>query len=93
MMSSEDLKSLRRRAPALICVDIQRGFEDEAYWGGNRNNRTAEAICGRIIENGGSLASTFFMCGIPRQIPIPAFMPAIPALPFIRWPCRKRVSR
>lgn len=28
---------------ALILIDIQKGFEDEAYWGGNRNNPDAEA--------------------------------------------------
>ena len=35
--------------PALICVDLQIGFLDEAHWGGNRNNKNAEAVCARII--------------------------------------------
>ncbi len=28
--------------PALILIDIQKGFEDIAYWGGERNNPGAE---------------------------------------------------
>ena len=28
--------------PALILIDIQKGFEDTAYWGGQRNNPDAE---------------------------------------------------
>ncbi|NQX80522.1 MAG: cysteine hydrolase [Flavobacteriaceae bacterium] len=27
---------------ALILIDIQKGFDDEQYWGGNRNNKQAE---------------------------------------------------
>lgn len=41
---------LRKHNPALILVDIQKGFEDENYWGGNRNNKDAEVICGRILR-------------------------------------------
>jgi len=33
---------LREIHPILICVDIQLGFLDEDYWGGNRNNKNAE---------------------------------------------------
>ena len=57
-MTAENPKTSQPR-PALICVDIQRGFEDEAYWGGNRNNRNAEAVCGTSLKNGASLASIF----------------------------------
>ena len=28
--------------PALLLIDIQKGFEDIEYWGGNRNNPQAE---------------------------------------------------
>ena len=59
-MTAENPKSLRSRAPALICVDIQRGFEDEAYWGGNRNNRNAEVVCGVIIEKWRELGLDIF---------------------------------
>ena len=45
----KDMK-ISHQLPVLICVDIQLGFLDEDYWGGNRNNRNAEEICARIIQ-------------------------------------------
>jgi nicotinamidase-related amidase len=42
--------NLRQENPALILIDIQKGFEDEEYWGGNRNNKNAEANAGRILQ-------------------------------------------
>lgn len=41
---------LRDKNPALILIDIQKGFLDENYWGGNRNNKDAEKISGKILE-------------------------------------------
>lgn len=35
---------------ALILIDIQQGFAEEAFWGGNRNNKTAEDVCARILH-------------------------------------------
>lgn len=34
---------------ALLLIDIQQGFDDEAYWGGNRNNTDAEQKCHEIL--------------------------------------------
>lgn len=31
-------------------IDIPKGFLDEAYWGGNRNNRNAEQVSGDILK-------------------------------------------
>lgn len=42
--------NLRSKNPALLLVDIQKGFSDEAYWGGNRNNPNAELLCGKILS-------------------------------------------
>lgn len=36
--------------PALILIDIQKGFLDIAYWGGDRNNITAEYKAGELLE-------------------------------------------
>ncbi|WP_347217191.1 cysteine hydrolase family protein [Chryseobacterium sp.] len=41
---------LRDKKPALLLIDIQKGFLDENYWGGNRNNKDAEKISGKILE-------------------------------------------
>ncbi|CAI9675919.1 hypothetical protein EAVNNN508_03323 [Elizabethkingia anophelis] len=41
---------LREKKPALILIDIQKGFLDEDYWGSNRNNKNAEEIAGTILN-------------------------------------------
>jgi len=40
---------LREKKPALILVDVQKAFLEDDYWGGNRNNKNAEEICGKIL--------------------------------------------
>ncbi|TPN82977.1 cysteine hydrolase family protein [Aquimarina algicola] len=41
--------ALREKKPALLLVDLQKGFLEETYWGGNRNNKNAEEICAKIL--------------------------------------------
>jgi len=36
--------------PALILVDIQKGFENIAYWGGQRNNPEAELRAAALLQ-------------------------------------------
>jgi nicotinamidase-related amidase len=36
--------------PALILVDIQKGMDDIAYWGGHRNNPDAEDNMGKLLQ-------------------------------------------
>ena len=41
---------LLRENPALILIDIQKGFEDTAYWGGQRNNPEAERNAATLLN-------------------------------------------
>ena len=41
---------LREQNVALILIDIQKGFDDEEYWGGNRNNKDAEEKSALILN-------------------------------------------
>ncbi len=36
--------------PALILIDIQKGFDNVEYWGGQRNNLDAENNAGELLE-------------------------------------------
>jgi nicotinamidase-related amidase len=36
--------------PALILVDIQKGFDNIEYWGGQRNNLDAENKAGELLK-------------------------------------------
>jgi nicotinamidase-related amidase len=36
--------------PALILIDIQKGFDNIDYWGGQRNNLNAEENAGKILK-------------------------------------------
>ena len=42
-------KNFKAQNPALIIVDVQKGFEDVAYWGGHRNNPQAEDHAAQIL--------------------------------------------
>jgi nicotinamidase-related amidase len=41
---------LREQNTALLLIDLQKGFEEETYWGGNRNNRDAESKCAILLN-------------------------------------------
>ena len=41
---------LRDQNTALLLIDLQKGFSDEAYWGGNRNNKDAEEKALQLLE-------------------------------------------
>lgn len=42
--------TLKDKNPALILIDLQKGWEDTDHWGGNRNNPDAEAIAVSLLE-------------------------------------------
>ncbi|MFA7326361.1 MAG: cysteine hydrolase family protein [Candidatus Kapaibacterium sp.] len=37
-------------SPTLLLIDLQKGFENQEYWGGNRNNKNAEANCKLLLN-------------------------------------------
>jgi len=41
---------MKKDAPALILIDIQKGFDNIEYWGGERNNREAEKNASKLLE-------------------------------------------
>lgn len=51
---------LRDKNPALLLIDIQKGFLDEDNWGGNRNNKDAEKISGIILKRWRELSLPVF---------------------------------
>ena len=42
--------NLKEQNTALILIDIQKGFDEEEYWGGNRNNKNAEEKSAIILK-------------------------------------------
>ena len=40
---------LRNQNTALLLIDLQKGFDDEKFWGGNRNNKAAEEKCEKLL--------------------------------------------
>ncbi|QLB12725.1 nicotinamidase-related amidase [Bisgaardia hudsonensis] len=51
---------LKQHNPALILIDLQKAFDNEAYWGGNRNNKNAEDNCVAILEKWRALQLPIF---------------------------------
>ncbi|MCE7993179.1 MAG: cysteine hydrolase [Roseivirga sp.] len=41
---------IKDKKPALILIDLQKGWEDTAHWGGNRNNPDAEQKAVKLLE-------------------------------------------
>jgi len=42
--------NLKKDRPALILIDIQKGFENVEYWGGQRNNPDAEKNASELLK-------------------------------------------
>ncbi len=52
--------TLAEQNTALLLVDIQKGFDDESHWGGNRNNKDAEQKCSKILKKWRALGLPVF---------------------------------
>ena len=44
------MASINSQKPALILVDIQKGFDNIPYWGGSRNNPEAENNASKLLK-------------------------------------------
>jgi len=44
------MMSLKEQNTALILINLQKGFDEEEYWGGNRNNKDAEQKASIILN-------------------------------------------
>lgn len=44
------METLQNTNPALILIDIQQGFDNIAYWGGQRNNPDAEVNARKLLD-------------------------------------------
>lgn len=42
---------MKSSATALLLIDVQQGFYNEQYWGGNRNNSQAEANIEKLLNH------------------------------------------
>ncbi len=42
--------NLKHKKPALILIDLQKGWANQAHWGGNRNNPDAEQKAHQLLE-------------------------------------------
>jgi len=61
--------STKENLPALHLVDIQKGFYDEAYWGGTRNNPMQKKMPKNYQINGRQMVG-HYLTDSERSIPM-----------------------
>jgi len=44
------MKNLKSKKPALLLIDVQKGFDKYDHWGGNRNNLNAEENMEKLLH-------------------------------------------
>ena len=70
--------TLKDQNPALLLIDIQKGMNEEAYYGGHRNNRNAEVNAQRILEQWRGLGLPVFHIQHRSQNPESPLHPSRP---------------
>ncbi|MFY0631294.1 MAG: cysteine hydrolase [Flavobacteriaceae bacterium] len=74
--------SFKEKNPALLLIDLQKGFEDEAYWGGNRNNKDVELKSKHLLEKWRSMKLPVFHIRHSSQNPISKLHASHPGFEF-----------
>ena len=77
------MTNLANQNPALLLIDLQKGFENEAHWGGNRNNKDAEVKCALLLEKWRGLKLPVFHIMHGSQDPNSPLHPSKPGFEFI----------
>lgn len=62
--------NLKAHNTALLLIDFQKGFDEEEYWGGNRNNKDAEEKSVLILNKWRALGFPIFHIIHSSQNPI-----------------------
>ncbi|MDR1832508.1 MAG: cysteine hydrolase [Fusobacteriaceae bacterium] len=70
------------KKPALILIDVQKAFLDEDYWGGNRNNKNAEAVCGKLLAKWREAGLPVFFVRHASKNPASPLAPGNPGFAF-----------
>ena len=93
MSGNEGLKmNLQNQKPILICIDLQKGFLEEAYWGGNRNNKNAEEISSQIITKWRKMDEQIIHVRHSSKTPNQNYTRAQKDLCFIHLACQLKVK-
>ena len=74
--------NFREKNPALLVVDVQQGFDEEAYWGGNRNNPDAEERIGQLLATWRTLELPVFHIRHASTNPVSRLHPSHPGFAF-----------
>ncbi len=71
--------------PALILIDIQKGFANIEYWGGQRNNPDAEFRASELLSVWRENDFLSFMCNIALPFQLLRFMKPMPEINLMIW--------
>lgn len=79
------MNALFEQRPALVLIDVQQGFEDVLYWGGQRNNPGAEENINELLQLWRKLSLPVYHvkhCSVNPQSPLYPGKPGNDFMPF-----------